>query len=247
MPDRDNYSIDDIVSQVRTELGFSYIRSSHLGLLGYFIIDDDIILNVEFNEDGSLEEAEIELSDSHIDLLNDSMQASKIQSSIESGLQIIGIINRMTKDNNDEIITESKINLNESLSDISSYLTSSDLKSKVLERFPDIRRNNSSVDDFDVCDYIVQIVSEVYPDEYQSPVIDVCTVYKVVGNDLYEVSTDHSVIRFNGQYYDYCAMKFTDNFDNLNYSRVPITQKVITNVNSLNEGVSSLKYYSIVG
>lgn len=135
--------------------------------------------------------------------------------------------------------------LKESLQDVENYLQTSDLRDQILNEFPDVRDNPESVE-FEVVSFIVDLVSERFPDEPKASV-DTVTVLKVIGNDIDPLSTSHVVVKFNNNYYDFTAHQFSDSFRNLNFSNVPVVQSVITNERQVSEGVSTVKSYVLLG
>lgn len=135
--------------------------------------------------------------------------------------------------------------LKETLQDVVDYLQSSELKDDLVNRFPEVKKDPSSVE-YGVNDFIIESVIERFPDE---PIPDLAevVVIKALGSNTEVVSTDHEVIKFNGTYYDYTAHQFSDAYSNLlSFNNVPVTQKVITNDRQINSGVSSVKSYALL-
>lgn len=135
--------------------------------------------------------------------------------------------------------------LNESLQDVDNYLKSSELKDSILEEFPEIKNDPESVD-YEVSDFVVSQISSRFPDDRPPEVVNV-EVLKVAGDETEVISTDHSVVNFNGSFYDFTAHQFSDSYSKLlSYVNVPVTQKVITNDLQINDGVSSVKSYALL-
>lgn len=135
--------------------------------------------------------------------------------------------------------------LNESLQDVDNYLKSSELKDSILEEFPEIKNDPESVD-YEVSDFVASQISSRFPDDRPPEVVNV-EVLKVAGDETEVISTDHSVVNFNGSFYDFTAHQFSDSYSKLlSYVNVPVTQKVITNDLQINDGVSSVKSYALL-
>lgn len=136
--------------------------------------------------------------------------------------------------------------LKESFQDVSNYLTSSSLKEKLSQEFPDYRTDPQK-DEEEVLKKIVDLAQEEYPDEGTLLIEDV-TVLQVMGDEVEVLSASHPVIQYNGTWYDFTAHQFSESFNRLlDYSKVPIIQSVITNDGQIADGVSSVKYYALLG
>lgn len=89
---REDYSVDDAISKVQEELGFTYISSGEDNQ-GYFLVSDKVTLNVTFGMDQfDLEEASIKFSDDSIDITKDFSELELYSSSLESCMQIVETI-----------------------------------------------------------------------------------------------------------------------------------------------------------
>lgn len=87
------YSIDDIINQVKDDLGFTY--NSQGDFKGNFKLGDEVVLELEFNEDHVLDSAVVKLKSNEVDLVKDNQQADIILAAIESAQQIVDLFNRM--------------------------------------------------------------------------------------------------------------------------------------------------------
>lgn len=135
--------------------------------------------------------------------------------------------------------------LKEALQDVSDYLQSSDLKESLINKFPEIREDPSSVE-YGVNDFIIDSVVERFPEEPIPDLVGVIVI-KVLGEESEVISTDHEVIKFNGTFYDYTAHQFSDSYSNLlSFNNIPVTQKVVTNDRQINDGISSVKSYALL-
>lgn len=135
--------------------------------------------------------------------------------------------------------------LEETLQDIQSYLTSAELMDKINEEYPEIKDDPSGFED-DICQFVLEQVGEVFPEDYNTPSVTVVEVIKVAGSETETLSTDHPVVKFNGQYYDYTATAFSDSYSGLiNFDKLPVTQKVLSTMSQVNQGVSSVKSYAL--
>lgn len=96
------YSIDDIVGQINSSFGFSYVEDSDYK--GYILLGNNIRLDIVFNEvERKLDSAKILFPSDEIELTKSQSQADIYSSSIESSIQIVDLINRMLGGNsNDE-------------------------------------------------------------------------------------------------------------------------------------------------
>lgn len=135
--------------------------------------------------------------------------------------------------------------LKESLQDVSNYLTSSDLVQSLQTKIPEVKSYPEFVE-VDVCYTVVDLVKEVFPDE-KEPTVVTTEVLKVVDEETEVLSSDHSVVEFNGTLYDFTAHQFKDSYSGLlSYEEVPVVQKVVTNDLQVNSGISSVKSYALV-
>lgn len=96
------YSIDDIVDQINSSFGFSYVEDSDHE--GYILLGNNIRLDLVFNEDErKLDSAKLSFPSDVIELSKSQTQADIYSSSIESSVQIVDLVNRMLGGNqNDE-------------------------------------------------------------------------------------------------------------------------------------------------
>lgn len=135
--------------------------------------------------------------------------------------------------------------LRESLQDVENFLQTSELRDQILNAVPEVRDDPFSVET-EVSQFIVNIVRERFPDE-RLPKIVLVSAVKVVGNDIEVLSTGHQVVEYNNNYYDFTAHQFNDSFRDLSISNIPVVQSVITNDRQINEGVSTIKSYALLG
>ena len=89
-----NYSIDDIIDQVNTDFGFSYVEDTDN--TGHYLLSPGVRLNLEFNEtEKKLDSADLILPDNHIELSKSKVTSELYATSIESATQIVDLITRM--------------------------------------------------------------------------------------------------------------------------------------------------------
>lgn len=132
--------------------------------------------------------------------------------------------------------------LKESFQDVESYLRSSDLIDKITDEFG----NDFSDFDKEVSEFVIQIVEDQFED--QSIKTERVVVCKVVGEDVDLINSDHTVVNYNGSYYDYTAQKFNDSFNGLiKLTSIPVVQNVIHSDNQLNDKLSTIKGYVLLG
>lgn len=136
------------------------------------------------------------------------------------------------------------IRIFESLQDVSDYLKL-ECYSDLFSEFGDLSKYNGTDDK--VVNFIISFVKEHFPDEPVPTSVDVVVV-KVLGDDTEVVSTDHKVVAYNGYYYDFTACQFNDEYGNLiTEGNLPVIQPVITNDSQINDKVSTVKSYALVG
>lgn len=93
-----NYSTEDIIASINDELGFSLVRESGEGS-GYFILGTQIKLYVDFKDEINIE---LRFPDSIVELSTSTSQAETYATAIESAIEIVNIIDRMTGGNINE-------------------------------------------------------------------------------------------------------------------------------------------------
>lgn len=136
--------------------------------------------------------------------------------------------------------------IEESIQDIDAYLTSSEIKDKLVEEYPNLR-DDPSLDEADINEYVVELVGKSFPDESLQPSIVFSEVVKVLGSETETIATGHPVVRYNGQLYDYTASQFNDSYNDLiTFDKLPVTQRVISSPSQVNQGVSSVKSYALI-
>lgn len=90
---REDYSVDDAISKVQEELGFVFVSDDDSEDKGYFIVSDEVTLEVEFEQDPfSLLSAVIKFTDNKIDISEDFSTLELYSSSLESCMQIVETI-----------------------------------------------------------------------------------------------------------------------------------------------------------
>lgn len=92
-----NYSIDDIVDAISGDVGFSMVKTTDTK--GYFMLGSQIKLSVNFDNDGEIT-AELNLPSEDYDMTEGYSQVEMISTAIESAVQIVEIIRRMSKEDN---------------------------------------------------------------------------------------------------------------------------------------------------
>lgn len=133
--------------------------------------------------------------------------------------------------------------LRESYQDIEIYLRSPDLISQLVVAF------GENLEDYgqDVTDYVVDTVQSNFGEDI-SIKSDEVLVCKVVDEDVDILSTNHSVVNYNGYYYDYLASEFNDSFDDLiNIDALPVVQLIIHSDNQISNKLSTVKGYTLLG
>lgn len=89
-----NYSIEDVIDQIKETFGFIYTRSSDTS--GFILLGSGVRLEIEFKDEGKgLESALIKFPRKEFDLAESSAMADLYSSCIESAVQIVDLINRM--------------------------------------------------------------------------------------------------------------------------------------------------------
>lgn len=105
----------------------------------------------------------------------------------------------------------------------------------------------SSDDSQEVSDFIVKRASETFPDDNILPEVERVIVFKVVGDEINHIDSDHYVVRYNGDYYDYTASQYNEEFRGLiKESDLPVVQRVIVSDRQINQGVSTVKGYVLL-
>lgn len=132
--------------------------------------------------------------------------------------------------------------LKESFQDVEAYLRSSDLISKIIKEFGD---DFSSYNE-EVINFVENEVESQFDDTNIK--VEKVVVCKVVGEDVDLINSDHYVINYNGTYYDYTAQEFNDSFNGLiKLTSIPVVQNVIHSDNQLNDKLSTIKGYVLLG
>lgn len=132
--------------------------------------------------------------------------------------------------------------LKESFQDVEAYLRGSDLISKIVEEFGD----DFSLYNEEVTNFVKSEVENQFDDTDVK--VEKVVVCKVVGEDIDLISSDHYVINYNGTYYDYTAQEFNDSFNGLiKLTSIPVVQNVIHSDNQLNDKLSTIKGYVLLG
>lgn len=133
--------------------------------------------------------------------------------------------------------------LNESLQDVDSFLKS-EVKVLIEDQIPHSKKDPN---DSEVNEFIMNRVSEEFPEDTNRPEIVSVAAIKVQGEETEVITTDHQVIKFNGYLYDYTAHRFVDEFNGLlTFGQVPVIQPVITNDSQINDKISTVKFYALV-
>lgn len=129
--------------------------------------------------------------------------------------------------------------------DISDFLISSVFVDEIVRNIPEIVNHPSDVES-EVNQYVVRRVKDLYQD--QSIRLEKVVVIRTDGYESDVVSSNHEVVLYNGTYYDYTAHQFSDSYNNLiGIKQIPIVQSKITNELQIDETVSSVKYYAMLG
>lgn len=95
------YSIDDIIDQINSQLGFSYVDTSDHE--GYILIGNGMKLSLTFDEfEKQLNSAEFSLPNQSFDLVESPATTDIYASGLESASQIVDLINRMLGGSSDD-------------------------------------------------------------------------------------------------------------------------------------------------
>ena len=130
----------------------------------------------------------------------------------------------------------------ESYQDIENYLRNAELIDKLIERFGEDFYSQNRYGE--LIDFIDDIIEEQFGARVDGERVVIC---KVVDEDIDLIDTDHYVVVYNGYYYDYTAMQFSDQFENLSPASIPVVQKVIKSDDQIIETLSTVKGYIILG
>ena len=101
-------------------------------------------------------------------------------------------------------------------------------------------------DDDSTVDALLYEVGDQFPDD-APPKLSSVVVLKVQGDEVEIVDSGHTVLEYNGFYYDYTPLQYNDEFNNLiTEKNIPIVQKVISNDDQINDKVSTVKGYALL-
>ena len=126
----------------------------------------------------------------------------------------------------------------ESIQDVEKYLREGALEELVNEFGTDLS-------DKEAAEFVVSRVKEDFDEDISIEDVVIC---KVIGNDVDIISQNHTVIVYNGYYYDYGAQEFNDLFSDLiTAAFLPVIQKVIKSDDQISDRLSSVKSYVMLG
>ncbi len=132
----------------------------------------------------------------------------------------------------------------ESYQDIETYLRGAELFETIINNFGDKFYNKNKYGE--VVDFVQEYVESKF--EINNIEVERVIICKVVGDELDLVDTDQYVINYNGTYYDFCAQRFNNSFNNLITSAIiPVVQKVVHSDKLITDKLSTVKGYVILG
>ena len=130
----------------------------------------------------------------------------------------------------------------ESFQDVELYLRSPELIDEIVKEFG---TDFSQVDSRDISEFVVRKVKEVYDYDLNSEKVVIC---KVVDEEIDLIGQSHTVVVFNSNYYDYNAQSYNDSFNGMiRVGNLPVVQPVIHSDEQVNDKLSTVKGYVILG
>lgn len=132
------------------------------------------------------------------------------------------------------------VQLIESLQDAEAFLKSKELKNKLNYLLTTGNVNNKLI-----CRKVIEEFQNRF--DLNNPEIKVTNVMvlQALGNDFEVVEPNYSVIEYNGNYYDYSAIKFANIF-NIKKEDLPVIQPRLTSDRLISQNISTIKSYVLL-